>query len=189
MSVFKKTPIVVAVVGMTGAGKGEVTKFFKTKQLGVVYFGGTTLRISQEQGLPPGEESERKVRNELREKHGMAAFAIVNEPEIRKLLDQKQDVVIDGLYSWDELVYLREKFEHVTVVAVIAQKATRYKRLAIREIRPLTKEEAISRDINEIEQAAKGGPIAFADYFVSNEKTVANLEERLETLYHRLKHD
>ena len=44
----------------------------------------------------------------------------------------------------------------------------RYKRLESREVRPLTNIESESRDIAEIENIAKAGPIAYADYYILN---------------------
>jgi dephospho-CoA kinase len=51
-----------------------------------------------------------------------------------------------------------------------------------REIRPLTLSEAISRDISEIENIEKGGPIAFADYMVINDGTIKELKTKLKGL-------
>ena len=50
----------------------------------------------------------------------------------------------------------------------MVDKSIRYNRLTKRDIRPLTNKEAKSRDISEIEALAKGGPIAYADYFILN---------------------
>ena len=52
-------------------------------------------------------------------------------------------------------------------------------RLSKRKIRPFTKEEAIKRDISEIENIAKAGPIAYADYSVINNDDIEKSEERL----------
>jgi dephospho-CoA kinase len=89
------------------------------------------------------------------------------------------DVVLDGLYSWDEYKILNEELDNITMIAVIADKNIRYNRLAIREIRPLTTEQAKERDIAEIENSAKGGPIAYADYFIFNNDSVEEYKERL----------
>ena len=54
------------------------------------------------------------------------------------------------------------------IIAIIADKNIRYGRLNVRDIRSLSASEAEKRDIAEIENLAKGGPIAFADYFILN---------------------
>ena len=43
--------------------------------------------------------------------------------------------------------------------------------------RPLTLEEAISRDKEEIENTNKGGPIAMADFTIINESSLENLRK------------
>lgn len=93
------------------------------------------------------------------------------------------NVVLDGLYSWDEYIILREKFNNsLKVIAVVTDKEIRYQRLAMREIRPLTREEAEQRDIAEIENIKKGGPIAFADYYLYNNGTKEETENELKKI-------
>ena len=100
-------------------------------------------------------------------------------PKIKEL-SLKGNVVLDGLYSWDELKILKDEFgSQLSVISVIVDKNIRYKRLETREIRPLTNDEATLRDITEIENLAKGGPIAFADYFVFNNGDVEDYQTEL----------
>ena len=114
------------------------------------------------------EKNERKMREGLRRDYGMGAYAILTLPKIEEYL-KSSNVVIDGLYSWDELKILKEKFEdNFFVISVVVDKSIRYNRLTKRDIRPLTNKEAKSRDISEIEALAKGGSIAYADYFILN---------------------
>ena len=55
----------------------------------------------------------------------------------------------------------------------------RYDRLKIRDFRPLNNEEAKNRDIAEIENIAKGGPIVYADYYIDNNHDIDNYKQRL----------
>ena len=92
-------------------------------------------------------------------------------------------MVIDGLYSWDELKILQEEFgENFKVIAILTDKKLRYERISKRDFRPLTEEKAKYRDVSEIENMAKGGPIAYADYFAFNDGTVEDLKERLSNI-------
>ena len=59
---------------------------------------------------------------------------------------------------------------------------TRYARLAERQHRPLTLEEASSRDKSEIENLNKGGPISLADFTIINESTVEELRKQTEMI-------
>lgn len=187
----------VCIVGMTGSGKTEVARFFQKKG-GYAYlrFGQVVLDEVMKAGLPVSEASEREFRVSLRQKHGMGAMAILNIPKIDELL-KTDNVVADGLYSWDEYKVLKEKYgEQLMVVAVLASPKARYSRLTGRIYnpeadkkainRPLSAQDARSRDYSEIEETDKGGPIAMADYFLVNEGSRDDLLKKLEDLYKKL---
>lgn len=173
---------VVSIVGMTGAGKSEVAKVFEANGFSRIRFGDLTDEEIEKRGLPPGEESERYVREVLRTEHGIAAYARLNLPKIEKVL-KESDVVIDGLYSWEEYLTLKERYgEDFYLVAVCSSPKTRYSRLTCRQIRPLNPEEAAGRDRAEIENIAKGGPIAMADFTIINESSTGDLEKETEKI-------
>jgi len=164
---------VVSIVGMTGAGKSEVARVFEENGFIRIRFGDLTDEGMKKRGLEPNEENERLVRELLRKEHGMAAYAKLNLPRIEQA---QSDVVIDGLYSWEEYIYLKERYgEDLYLVAVWSSPKTRYDRLSSRSSRRLTPEEAISRDRAEMENTNKGGPIAMADFTIINESTLENL--------------
>ena len=166
------------MVGMSGAGKSEVAAVFAATGYARIRFGDVTDDEIARRKLPPGEASERQVRELLRREQGMEAYARLNLPRIEAAL-QSSDVVIDGLYSWEEYRFLKERFaENLVVVAVYASPQTRYARLAARRIRPLTPPQSASRDRAEIENSHKGGPIAMADVTIVNEGSVADLQSQ-----------
>ncbi len=171
---------IYALVGMCGSGKSVICDYFKELGWEFVYFGGVTMDELARRGWEKNEANERTVREELRAQHGPAAFAKLLLPKIREKLSASS-VALDGLYSWSEYKVLKEAFgDTLEVIAVIADRSVRYSRLTKREIRPLTPEQAQSRDVAEIEKLEKGGPIAMADYFVLNngdiEETLAQVE-------------
>jgi dephospho-CoA kinase len=55
----------------------------------------------------------------------------------------------------------------------------------VRPERPLTFQEAQERDITEIENVEKGGPIAFADYALLNDGTKEELLAEIDDLLAR----
>jgi dephospho-CoA kinase len=168
---------VVAIVGMTGAGKSEVAGIFDDNGFSRIRFGDITDEEVRKQELALNEENERRIREQLRKKYGMAAYAILNLSRIELALKQSP-VVIDGLYSWEEYTFLKGYFrERFCVVAVWASPKTRYARLMARAIRPLTVEEAASRDEAEINTINKSAPIAMADFTILNESSLKNLEK------------
>lgn len=171
---------VVGVVGMCGAGKSVATDFFTQRGWNKIYFGGVTMEELHKRGMEVNEANERAVREELRRNYGPAAFAVVLSDRITASAE-KVPTVLDGLYSWQEYVHLKQLLgDDLVILAVITDRAVRYERLSHREVRPLTAIEATNRDISEIENLAKGGPIAIADHFVMNNGSEEELTRQLE---------
>lgn len=178
---------VVAIVGMTGAGKSEIARVFEEDGFKKVRFGDITDAELKNMRLEPNEENERYIRQQLRKKHGMAAYAKLNLPRIDSSL-KSSNVVVDGLYSWEEYILLKEYYGgQFTTIAVWASPATRHARLAHRVERPLTLEKAANRDKSEIENINKGGPIAMADFTIVNEASLEELEKETERVLSALK--
>jgi dephospho-CoA kinase len=178
---------VVSIVGMVGSGKSEVARLFQENGFTTVRFGDVTDEEVKKQGLELNEKNERQVRELLREKYGMAAYAQLNLPRIETAL-KHSDVVVDGLYSWEEYAFLKTHYgEDFIVVAVWASPKTRYARLSSRKNRPLTLGEATSRDRVEIENINKGGPIAMADFTIINESSLTELKREVERIISRLR--
>jgi dephospho-CoA kinase len=180
---------IIAVVGMTGSGKSVIADELVRKGYKFLRFGQITLDLVKERGLEPTEENERPIREEVRSKHGMGAYAILNIPKIDDLI-RSDNVVVDGLYSWSEYKILKEKYGNsLAVIAVYAPPDLRYQRLGERKLeqadqalrnRPASKEAAQARDHAEIENVEKGGPIAMADYTLINTGNVEDLLAQLE---------
>ena len=178
---------VVSIVGMTGTGKSEVAKVFEDNGFIRIRFGDVTDEEIKKRGLEPNEENERYIRELLRKEHGMSAYAKLNLPKIDEA-SKYSDVVIDGLYSWEEYAFLKTYYgEDFYVVAVWSSPKTRYARLSSRLNRRLKLEEAISRDMAEIENINKGGPIAMADFTIINESSLERLEKEAERIIARLR--
>jgi dephospho-CoA kinase len=178
---------VVSIVGMTGSGKSEVARFFNAKGFTMVRFGDITDEEVKKLGLPLTEENERPVREGLRQEHGMAAYAKLSIPRIDAAL-ASSNVVVDGLYSWEEYLVLKERYGgKFYVVAVWSSPEDRYKRLGSRKIRPLTPQQAASRDRAEIENMNKGGPICMADFTILNDADMGALRKHVEQIIARLR--
>jgi len=170
---------VVAIVGMAGAGKTEVARLFEKEGFTRIRFGDITDEEVRKQGLELSEENERRVREALRKKYGMEAYAMLNLSRIDLALKQTP-VVIDGLYSWEEHTFLQNYYrDRFCVVAVWASPRTRHARLSNREVRPLTEDEAAGRDKAEVGGINKSGPIAMADFAILNESTLSSLKKEV----------
>lgn len=176
---------IIAIVGMCGSGKSVACDYLEEKGYKKVYFGGVTMEKLKENNLAVTPENEKMMREKLRSELGMAAYAKVLLPRIKEY-SKDFNTVLDGLYSWDELKVLKEEISNLKVIAVIADKQLRYERLANREIRPLNNLEAKNRDIAEIENIAKGGPIAYADYYIDNNGNINDYKKRLEDILKKI---
>lgn len=173
---------VIAIVGMTGAGKSVVAEYFKQKGYTSVHFGNLTFEELKKRGLVVNEKNERTVRESLRQMHGMDVYAALNLSKIEQAL-QSAPVIIDDLCSWAEYKFLKAALPSLLVLAVTTSPAIRYQRLQSRPVRPLTREEAASRDYAEIEHTERGGPITMADYTLVNNGTLEELKMDLESIF------
>ena len=187
------TPQIVAIVGLCGAGKSEVADRFVREGFAYLRFGQITLDEVARRGLQPTEANEKEIREALRKEHGMAAFAILNQPKIDTLLAEGKPVLVDGLYSLSEYKVLKEKYgTSLTVVAVYAPPEVRYARLEDRrsrygddpkmKYRSFSRNEAKARDYAEIENIEKAGPIAMANYTIVNTGTLEDLDRTMSAI-------
>lgn len=175
---------ILAFVGLTGSGKSEAVNYVCSKGHPKVYFGGVVLGAMKEAGIEWTEANERKFREEVREREGKDFVVNRIIKEIHSLIDAGQrHIVADGLYTWTEYKALKREFPgELTVAAVVTPKRLRHHRLTMRPVRPLTVEEASSRDWAEIENLEKGGPIAIADHFLHNDGSIEKFDEQIDTL-------
>lgn len=184
-AVSEDNKFVLALVGLCGSGKSESTNIFVEKGFQPIRFGQITMDIIRERGLEINEQNERSVREELRKMHGPDAYAKLNISKIDEMLS-KGNVIIDGLYSWDEYKVLKEKYgEKLKVLSLFTAPFIRYMRLQNRSERPLTLDEAKARDIAEIEKIGKAGPIAIADHTIINEYTINELRNNINYIIDR----
>lgn len=177
----KKT--IIAIVGMSGSGKTEAAGYFKQIGLPVVSFSNIINDYIDEHKLKHTEDVHNRLRKEFREKYGMKAMAYLSKDKLEEALKENNIVVIEGLYSWEEYIFIKEQFEHVRVylVAIYADKELRYKRISERGYR--SKLYGEERDINELISTNKGPPIAFADFLVKNNFSLEDLHDKLEEVY------
>lgn len=174
---------VIALVGMPGAGKSVASDFFRSKGIPVLRFGDQTDIGLKEQGLEMNEKNEREYREKLRKELGMAAMAIKIEPRIQDAAKLADRVVLDGMRSLEEYIYLKEKFPQLKVLCIYASPELRYQRLATRPVRPLAEIESRQRDFAEIQNLNSAGPIAIADYLIKNERSNEHFIGKLDKYY------
>lgn len=182
----EQKPKIIAVVGLPGSGKGTCTDYL-TQKYGwpLVHFGHMVYEEVERRGLDI-VKYEKEVRMDMRAKEGNEVLAKRAAARAVELAKKGAKVVIfDGLYSWTEFKYLDAQFgTDMLMIAVNAPRKLRHERTLARKDahRQYTLEDLISREYAEIEQMEKGGPIAYADYTILNNDTVAHMEQQLDAV-------
>ena len=178
--------LLVSLVGMAGSGKSSIAVMFETKKFTKIRFGDLTEEELKKKNLKVTPENERKIRIELRKNLGMNIYAKHKKKEIEKEL-KKNNVIIDGLYAWEEYVYLKKYFPNMITVHIYSPPEIRYARLEKRDERKFNILQAKERDKNEIVSLNKGGPIAMANYVLTNNSSLTELENNFNILFEKLK--
>lgn len=177
---------IIALVGMPGAGKGTCTDYISEKYgVPLIHFGSMVYEEVQRRGLD-NVKDEKFVREDMRKQGGPAVLAHHVARKVQQAIkDGAKGIVLDGLYSWSEYKYLHEMFgENLITIAVAAPRAIRYERVVNRKDghRQYTIQQVKERDIAEIENLEKGGPIAFADYTLVNDDAPDVLLSQVDTI-------
>lgn len=180
---IRKRKTILAVVGLPGAGKTEAANFFLEKGWPVVQFGKVVNDYIDKHNLNHDEPTHKRIREGLRKKYGLEAFAVLNEDKIRKKLNRNSILVIDGMRSWEEYLYLKKKFRNTKlfVLALYADENKRHKRLSQRKYRG--KLYGRERDVDELINLNMGPTIALADFVIDNNSSLEEFRSKLEHIY------
>ena len=175
---------IISFVGLAGAGKTTATDYMTAKHIPKVSFGDIIRRSMERADIEPTEANERSFITHLLSQ-GHAQFIEQHTlPHFRKLIESGQHrIVTDGSSSLEEYRALMAAFPgSVTTVAIVAPKHLRYQRLEKRADHPLTRTEAIARDIAEAEHEDKAAPIALADQYLINDGAKESFYDKLDKL-------
>lgn len=174
---------IIALVGLPGSGKTEAINYLMNQfKWPKVYFGDVTFDEMKVRGMEINEINERFVREDLRKKFGQLHYAEKVIEKI-KLINTNGNILVESLYSWEEYLLFKEEFGNsFIVIAVYASPKIRYGRLSKRPVRPLTFEEAKSRDYAQIKNLSQAGPIAIADYTADNNGQMEELYSQIDKI-------
>jgi dephospho-CoA kinase len=162
------TPQVLGVLGMPGSGKSLLAGLLIQSGVPVVRLGQFIVQEVRDRNLPHTSAGEAVVRGDLREREGDEVLA---KRALQWLASHHTEpfVALDGVYSPQEDRLLRSSLgDDYFTLAVVCDRAVRYRRLAGRMHRPLERAEAEERDRHELEILRKGDPIVLSDYFCLN---------------------
>lgn len=162
------------------SGKTTVANILKSHGYAVLDM-GDVVRIEMDKRNIDVENTGEFV-NRMRDQHGMEAIAMLSEPYLEEILEEKEKVVITGMRGWSE----KEEFERQTgedleVLAVWTSRETRKERRQARSREEDVKgDEFHERDLREIQNGV-GKLMALSDYMIKNESIgIEELEERVE---------
>jgi len=174
---------IIAIIGLPGVGKTDANDFFKKQGLPSISFGKAINEYIDDNHLPHVEKTHKKVRLELRQKYGMPALAIMNEGKIKEMLKDNMTIVIDGMRSWQEYLYLRKAFPKIKIylLAIYADKHLRWARSIKRSHR--NKLYGEERDLDELIGINMAPTIAYADFLVKNNFSIEDFHDKLEEVY------
>lgn len=177
---------VIAVVGMPGSGKGVCANHLHKKHdWPVIHFGSMFYEEVKRRGLD-NVKDETFVQKDMRAQEGPEVLAKHALKKAREYSEKDNQVIIfDGLYTWPEYRYLEQELgDNLLVIATAAPKKLRRERVLNRKDkhRKYTLEQLITREVGEIENIEKGGPIAYADYTIVNDNSMDAMLSKLDKI-------
>ncbi|MEK7110034.1 MAG: nucleoside monophosphate kinase [Patescibacteria group bacterium] len=179
----KKQQTIIAIVGLPGSGKTDAATYLKSKGLPIISFGKTVIDQVNQKNLPHSEKAHKEVREELRKKYGKEAMAVLNIDKIKTALKDNLIIVVEGMRSWEEYLYLKKVLPEVklVIVCIYSEKLLRYKRISKRN--DMSEHYGEERDINEIVGINAGPTIAYADHVIKNNYSKEEFYDKLELTY------
>lgn len=176
---------VIATAGMPGSGKGVITDFLVEKGFDVVVMSNAVKEKMAEKGIDVNNHTLRNFAKELREKHGRNIVAQLCIDEINSM--ENCMIVLDGVRSPEEVEFMRNQNIKFILIAVDADKETRFQRILSRGRSDdmKTREEFEFREKKEIGYG-QDKVIGMADYKISNEGSIKDFDKKLEELLNRI---
>lgn len=175
---------ILACVGMAGSGKTTVVNYISEQGIPKIYSGGMLFDEMRSRNIEINPDSQREFREKIRLEEGKDYLAKLCAEQIHNLVDAGQKrIVLDGPYTWPEYRYLKSEFPgSIIIVAIVAPRRLRHRRLTNRIERPLTNLQSLERDQTEIEGIEKSGPIAMADHYILSDTSLERFYSNIDDL-------
>ena len=177
---------ILAIVGMPGSGKSEAADHFRKLGLPVISFSEIVKKTIESKKLPDTLEVHHNARQELRDKYGYEAMALLSHKKITEALKKHKLIVLEGMRSWEEYEYIKKHFPKakVYILALYVDKQKRYERIKNRAFRSNLRGE--ERDLDEMLQTHMGPTIAYADYLIKNNFSLEDFYHKLDEVYREI---
>lgn len=176
--------VIILIAGLPGAGKSVFSDIAKSMNIPVVVLGDIVRDEVRRRGLEITLENVLAVAQELREKLGKEALAVLAIDKIKHHLRHSCVVVVDGVRSPEEVQYIKRYVDaEVLTIAIHASPKTRFARLRSRGRTgdPRHWEEFTKRDVQELSWGI-GNVIALADIIIVNEGSIEEFKKNVEEL-------
>ena len=172
-----KKRLVIGVVGYPASGKGEFSRIAKELGIPVVVMGDVVRKELDNAGLKQTDRNMGEMSKYLRQGMGMDALAQLTIPLIE---EQKSAIVlVDGIRGDAEVTTFSKRFKGFRLIGVESSFDTRLTRLKERGRSDDSgdAEGLMARDQRE-EGWGLGDAMDMADYFIANEGTIEEFEEK-----------
>ncbi len=173
---------------MGGCGKGEALKYLENKGLKSVVMRTVVEDEMREKGVEVNNKNLREYATKIREEGGMDIVAKMCVPLVKKLLEENENILIDGVRSYDEVELFKKEFgEDFVLIAIFAPFKIRFERLKKRG-RPwdIQDEKGLRwRDKKELEWGV-GKSIALADMIIDNSGSLEEFHSKLDKIFSKL---
>lgn len=167
----------IIVTGMPGAGKDEFIKVANSLGITDVHMGNSVRKYAKENGIASNDNGIGSFATGERKKFGMDIWARRTSESVT----DPDNTMVDGLRNYEELVYFREKYENLKVVAIFANRKNRLTRILKRgRSDDITSVEGlVQRDDRELSWGI-GNVISLADYMIVNDCSLEDFRTRSE---------
>lgn len=174
--------MVLILTGLPGVGKTTAAQFFISQNIPVVSLGNVTIDILRQQKKKINEANEGAIRGKLRHLYGQDYYARQVLAQVKNKFEKYPLVVIEGLRSEEERIYLKDNLPHIRLIYLVAKKKYRIDRLLKRPQRPMTATEITERDRYEINILRINKLKKHAVSVITNNDSIDNFYKKLKKL-------
>lgn len=176
--------LMLGLTGMPGSGKSIVAGFLEKKGFRIFEMGDVIRGMMRKRRIVITNHSIREFSLSLRKKYGND---VVAKESVKQLKRIKGNVVISGVRSVNELRYFKRSVPELILVAIVAPKQMRFRRLKDRKRKddPQTTKEF---EYREEKEKIYGIPkaVEMADLVVSNAESRMELRRNIDFVIKKL---